>query len=223
MQAVGIILLLISIGCIVGPIGAVVIMYRDNLEGLVITPQIRDMMSGNSTILPLGGGNNNGNNNNNQNNNNNNNNNNGNNNGNTYTNDNSTNNNNNSNSFGFINPVFVGAQVDAVARTFSVTVNITSDLNYDLTINSLSATVVASQDNYQLGTISLPNPVTLPAGQTTTVTVSGSWTQDAENHINTAYQGQSSVEVNLVNPVVNVNGITVTLPEFDNVASIPIS
>ena len=54
MQAIGIVLLLISIGTIVGPIGAVVVMYRDNLPGLVITPQIRDMMNGNSTILPFG-------------------------------------------------------------------------------------------------------------------------------------------------------------------------
>ena len=54
MQAIGIVLLLISIGTIVGPIGAVVVMYRNNLPVLVFSPQIRDMMNGNSTIFSSG-------------------------------------------------------------------------------------------------------------------------------------------------------------------------
>ena len=52
MQAIGIVLLLISIGTIVGPVGAVVVMYHNDLTQLVIPPQIRDLMNGNSTILP---------------------------------------------------------------------------------------------------------------------------------------------------------------------------
>ena len=64
MQVIKIILVLITVGCIVGPIGTVVIMYRNNLSQMVITPQIQQLTnSGNNNS------NNNGNNNNNNNNN----------------------------------------------------------------------------------------------------------------------------------------------------------
>jgi hypothetical protein len=50
MQVVSIILVLITIGTVVGPVGAVAIIYRDNLGGLVITPQINDLMHGNGIL-----------------------------------------------------------------------------------------------------------------------------------------------------------------------------
>ena len=144
MQAVGIILLLISIGTIAGPMGAVVIMYRDNLAGLVITPQIRDIMNGNSALIPSGKNANDNINNNNLN----------------------TNDNGSSVAGGLITPVFVGAQVDSSSRTFTVTVNVTNNFGYDFTVNGLNATVESSQDHYLLGTVSLANPITIPAGET---------------------------------------------------------
>lgn len=91
MQKVRVILTLITIGCILGPIGAVVLMYHNDLSQIVITPQIQNLFSNNNN-----NGNNNNNNNGNSNNNNSNNNNNGNNNDN---NNNGNNNNNNGNSF----------------------------------------------------------------------------------------------------------------------------
>jgi len=75
VQKLRIILVLITIGCILGPIGTVAIAYRNNLSQMIITPQLKDLLSGNNN-------NNNGNNNNNNNNNGNNNNNNNNNDGN---------------------------------------------------------------------------------------------------------------------------------------------
>jgi hypothetical protein len=51
MQAVGVILFLISIGTVVAPVGAVVLMYRDNLTQLVVPPEITDIINGNSPIL----------------------------------------------------------------------------------------------------------------------------------------------------------------------------
>ena len=53
MQVIGIILILISVGTVVGPVGAVAIIYRDDLSQLVITPQIRDIINGNSPIIPV--------------------------------------------------------------------------------------------------------------------------------------------------------------------------
>jgi hypothetical protein len=203
MQVLSIVLVLISIGTIVGPIGGVVVMYRDNLVGLVVTPQIRDIMNGNSTILPINSGNNDNNNY-------------GDNNGNTNNGDTGT-----SVPGGFLTPVLVSAQIDNATRTLTVTVNVTNPLSYDLTVNSLNSTIVCNQHNYQLGAISLANPVMIPAGQTSQVTISGYWTQDAENHIHSEHQGATSIDINLVNTAINVNGIVIQSPEPINAGSIP--
>jgi hypothetical protein len=192
MHALSVVLLLISIGTIVGPIGAVAIMYRDNLVQLVVPPQISNLINGNNNVMQDNGNNNN----------------------------NNDNGNNNSGGGGLINPVFVGAQINSEARTFTVTVNVTNSFSYDLTLNSINATVESSQDNYQLGTISLTTPVTILAGQTSAVTVSGAWTQDAENYVLNNYGGATSIDVNLVNTTVDVNGIVIQETQPINIGNI---
>ena len=195
MHALSVVLLLISIGTIIGPIGAVAIMYRDNLVQLVVPPQISNLINGNNNVMQDNGNNNN----------------------------NNDNGNNNSGGGGLINPVFVGAQINSEARTFTVTVNVTNSFSYDLTLNSINATVESSQDNYQLGTISLTTPVTILAGQTSAVTVSGAWTQDAENYVLNNYGGATSIDVNLVNTTVDVNGIVIQETQPINVGNIPLN
>jgi len=195
MHALSVVLLLISIGTIVGPIGAVAIMYRDNLVQLVVPPQISNLINGNNNVMQDNGNNNN----------------------------NNDNGNNNSGGGGLINPVFVGAQINSEARTFTVTVNVTNSFSYDLTLNSINATVESSQDNYQLGTISLTTPVTILAGQTSAVTVSGAWTQDAENYVLNNYGGATSIDVNLVNTTVDVNGIVIQETQPINIGNIPLN
>ncbi len=44
MQKLRIILALITIGCILGPIGTVAIIYRSDLSQMVITPQLRELL-----------------------------------------------------------------------------------------------------------------------------------------------------------------------------------
>jgi hypothetical protein len=53
-QLVSIVLALISIGAILGPVGAVVIIYHNDFTQLVIPPQVRDLMNGNSSLIPTG-------------------------------------------------------------------------------------------------------------------------------------------------------------------------
>jgi hypothetical protein len=195
MHALSVVLLLISIGTIIGPIGAVAIMYRDNLVQLVVPPQISNLINGNNNVMQDNGNNNN----------------------------NNDNGNNNSGGGGLINPVFVGAQINSEARTFTVTVNVTNSFSYDLTLNSINATVESSQDNYQLGTISLTTPVTILTNQTSAVTVSGAWTQDAENYVLNNYGGATSIDVNLVNTTVDVNGIVIQETQPINVGNIPLN
>jgi hypothetical protein len=184
MQLVGVVLLLISVGTVVGPIGAVAYTYRDNLVQLVVPPQIDDLIGGNSSMLPQ-----------------------------------ST----NQGSGAFLQPVFVGSMVDTASRSFSVTVNFTNTLGYDLTINGITAQVVCAAHDYQLGTISLAAPVIVLADQTSQIVATGSWTQEAENHVQNQHPGSTSIDVNLVSLTINVNGITIQQNEPISVGAIPIA
>ena len=188
MQALSIVLLLISIGTILGPIGAVVIIYHNDLSQLVIPPQIRDIMNGNSNLIPHGNSNGNG----------------------------------NSGMGGLLNPVFVSAQIDDRAHTFTVTFDVTNNLNYDLTLNSFNTDVEITQANYPGGSLSLSNPVTVLAGQTVQLTISGHWTQDAQNYIANNYPGATSFDIYLANTTINVNGITIQINEPIEVGNVPI-
>jgi hypothetical protein len=175
MQVVSIILVLITIGTVVGPVGAVAIIYRDNLGGLVITPQINDLMHGNGILA------------------------------NNYAVN--TNQDDNSVGGGLVMPTLVSSSVNNVDRTFQVIVNVTNPLNDDLTINSITSDVECSQDHFQLGSISLASPVAIPSGQNSILIVSGYWTQDAENHIQTSHGGQTSISVDLINTSIDINGL----------------
>jgi hypothetical protein len=196
MQTLSIVLVLISIGTIVGPMAGAVIIYRDNLSQLVVPPQINSLINGN---------NNNGNNSNNE-------------------------SNVGSGNFGagdggggFPTTTFVNSQINDEAKTFTVTVNVTNNFNYDLTINSLNATVESSQDHYQLGTISLDSPVIIMSNQTSLVTVSGAWTQEAADHVQNNFAGATSINVDLAYVTIDVNGIIIQQTQPINVGDIPLT
>jgi hypothetical protein len=191
MQIVGVILLLISIGTTVGPVGAVVVMYSDDLTALVVPPEIEDIFSGNSTLLAdnlyqTGSGD------------------------------------GDLGTMGFVMPTFVSATVDAPTRTFSVTVNVTNILNYDLTLNALNATVDLSQDSAELASIHLSSPVSIPAGQWSLVTVSGTWGEAAENYYFNN-PGATSINVTLASATIDVNGIVVQMSEPIEIGEIPLT
>ena len=189
MQFVGVILFIISVGLIIGPVGAVVYTYKDDLSGLVIPSQLKDLMQGDASTLLNGASSGDG------------------------------------NSFlgGLIEPVFVGATVDSESRTFTVTVNITNNFDYDLTLNSLSADVKSAQDNYHLVTISLSNPVTIVSAKASIVTVNGYWSQQAENLFLNNYSQDTTIDVILDNILIDVNGITVESTEPFPIGNIPLS
>jgi hypothetical protein len=196
MQKLSIILVLISIGTMVGPIAGAVILYRDNLSQLVVPPQINNLVNGNNS------------------------------------NSNSGNNNSNvgSGNFGvgesdggITAPTLVSEQINLEAKTFTVTVNVTNSFNYDLTVNSLNATVESSQDHYQLGTISLDSPITLVANQSSLVTVSGAWTQEAVDHVQNNFPGATSINVDLAYVTIDLNGIIIQQTQPINVGDIPLT
>jgi hypothetical protein len=191
MQIVGVILLLISIGTTVGPVGTVVVMYSDDLTALVIPSEVEEIFIGDSPLLAdniyesgIGDG--------------------------------------NLGTMGFVMPKFVSATVDVTTRTFSVTVNATNILNYDLTLNALNATVVTTRGGAELASIHLSIPVTIPAGQWSMVVVSGTWGQAAEEYyINNP--GATSINVTLASAGVDVNGIVVQMSEPIEIGDIPLT
>ena len=225
VQALKIILVLITIGCIAGPIGTVVIMYRNNLSQLVITPQIQQLTnSGNNNSNNNSDNNNNGNNNNptisNPNNNIGNNDgstgnvngNNQNNNNSDYNNSGDSNNNgssNNNNNPSGVSPTFLNGQINTAQKTITLTFSITNNLNQATTISQMSGIVEVTNDQYQLGTVSLQHgPVTISSSQTVTVTVSGALTQDGQSHLAQDYKGVTSLDVTVPNGSFTEDGVT---------------
>ena len=175
MQALSIVLLLLSIGTILGPIGAVVVIYHNDLSQLVIPPQIRDIMNGNSNLIPHGNSDGNG----------------------------------NSGLDGLMKPVFVSAQSNVAAHTFTGIFNVTNTLNFTLTLNSFSTDVEFTQANIPAGSLSLSSPVTVLAGETSQLIISGHWTQEAQDYIANNYPGATSMDITLTNIAININGITI--------------
>lgn len=184
MQVVGVLLTFLSIGLIVAPVGAVVVIYRDDLTGLVVPPELKGAVNGdasfilNDDVKSITGY------------------------GDSDPNDILN---------GFVTPTFVDAQVDESARVFTVRVNVTNPLNYDLTLNSLS-TDVQSVEGQTLAHVDVAQPITMPSGQSTIISVQGSWTQAGDSFI-TQHWSDTSVTVALANIVVNVNGVSVERSE----------
>ncbi|HSV49450.1 MAG TPA: hypothetical protein VLH35_03960 [Candidatus Acidoferrales bacterium] len=180
MQIVGVLLGLLSVILIVAPVGAVVVIYQNDLTGLVIPPEINGLITGEGSSLFLnGGGSGDG-----------------------------------SSISNLITPTFVSADIDNVANTFTVIVDVTNNINYTFTLNTFSTDVKTAQDNYHLVSVSLSNPpVVLSPGATSRVTIVGAWTQESENYFVQNYAGASSISVQLVNTTIDINGITVTLSE----------
>jgi hypothetical protein len=206
MQAVGVILTLITIGTILGPIGAVVIIYREDLTQLVIPPELNNLIKNN-------GDNNN-------------------NNGFNPNDNNGFNPNDNSNNYnvsvdnGFsdlFNPRFISAEIDKETGTCTINFELTNSMDYPVTLNALDANIAVTQDMYPAGTITLTNPVTIPSKQTTLVIVTGYWTQDAKNYINNNYSEATSVELYSTNMTVNANGMSIQITEIINLGSIPVN
>lgn len=183
MQVVGVLLALLSVSLVVVPVGAVVVIYRDDLTGLVVPPEVKGVLNGDTSFI---------------------------------LNDNvesitgsSSDPNDVLNSF--VTPTFVDAHVDETTHTFTVRVNVTNPLNYDLTLNELSADVLSTQGQ-TLATVNVGQPVTMPSGQSTIIQVQGSWTQAGDSFI-TDHWYDTSITVALANIVVNVNGVTVERSE----------
>ncbi len=210
MQAVGIILTLITIGTILGPIGAVVVIYREDLTQLVIPPELTNLLNhdqngDNNSLNP---------------------------NDNNYNGDSPFNPNGNPNNYNistsddfsdFFQPKFISAEIDPETNICTIKFELTNNKNSDTALNALNSDMAVTKDMYPAGVISLSTPITIPSGQTATVTITGYLTQEAQNYIQTNYPDLTEAELYATNMSLNINGMYIQVTDVIDVGSIPVN
>ncbi len=196
MQILGLLLILINVGAIVGPIAGVVVIYQGNLQDLVAPPDVQNLVTGTINTLTFSSSN--------------------------PSIPSTPGNSGGSTTANFAMPQYVSSSYDVAARTVTVVLNLTNPLNITLTINQVSADVKCHAHAFFLGHAEIPSAVDIPPAQTVDITVVFAWTEAAQAHILSAHQGESTINVDLVNITVNVSGITIETPSTYNV-DIPIS
>jgi hypothetical protein len=111
-------------------------------------------------------------------------------------------------------PTIVGEpEYDEESRTFSVTFQYINSLPIDVTIKSLTGNIECDKHRFPLGNTSLSKPVSIDAGETGTLTVVGTWTEEAISHFETAHKHEETVDVVLVDFVVDISGIKIELDQ----------
>jgi hypothetical protein len=111
-------------------------------------------------------------------------------------------------------PTMVGEpEYDEASRTFSVTFQFKNTFPVDITINSLSGNIECDEHRLHLGNASLSEPVSIDAGETGTMTVLGTWTEEAISHFETAHGDEEFVDVVLVDFAVDVSGIQIQIDQ----------
>ena len=111
-------------------------------------------------------------------------------------------------------PTMVGEpEYNEATRTYSATFQFKNSFPVDLTIKSLSGNIVCYEHGFTLGNASLSKPVSIDAGETGTLTVLGTWTEEAISHFHTAHAGEDTVDVVLVDMAVDISGIQLQMDQ----------
>ena len=180
MDKVRILLTLITVAIVVGPLVVEVVIYKDNLSGLIIPPEINNLMNttgGNGSLLETS----------------------------------------------IEVPQMVSSEYDPISRTVNFSFNFTNPFNFNLTLRSMSASVVCTQHDFSLGKVALVNPIQLRGGETALIPVTGTWTEDAVNHFTTEHPGAQKISVDLTGMNVDISGITLDLTQRIHVGEIPLT
>jgi hypothetical protein len=122
-----------------------------------------------------------------------------------------------------MNPVLVSVQSDPASHTFTGIFKITNTFNYSLTLNVFSADAQITHDSIPAGNIHLDSPVTIAAGQTSQITISGQWTSQIQEYMANNLPGISSIYISVTNVVIDINGITIQYAGPIEVGDIPLT
>lgn len=116
--------------------------------------------------------------------------------------------------FGLEAPAVVDElEYDATTRTFSVSFEFKNSFPLNITIKSLTGNIECEEHGFHLGIASLSKPVSIDAGETGTLTVLGTWTEEAIAHFGTAHGAEEIVDVVLVDFAVDISGIQLEMDQ----------
>jgi hypothetical protein len=173
------VLTVITIAINVLPIAAVLLMYQNNLLGLIVPPEVNTIVD--KVLTP-------------------------------------------EDSLGeaLENFTLVDSHYDAASRTVTLTFEIANPLQFDMTIDSMSADVRCAEHGFPLGHATITNPVAIRAGETAEISVEGTWTQDALQHFMTAHAGAKTIDIELTGISVTVNGVSIQTDEVMKIPNFPV-
>jgi hypothetical protein len=171
MDKIRLVLTLITIAIVVIPLVGTLLAYQGNLLGLIVPPELNDLVDD----LMGGGG---------------------------------------DGGSGLEPPTMVGEpQYDAATGTFSASFQFKNSFPLDITIKSLSGNVECVEHHFPLGTASLSEPVSIDAGDTGTLTITGKWTDAAKTHCQNEHADEEFVDVILADFAVDISGIQFEMDE----------
>jgi hypothetical protein len=104
-------------------------------------------------------------------------------------------------------------QYDEASRTVKLKFQFKNTFPFDVTINSISGSVECAEHGFHLGVVMLDEPVSIDKDETKTITLLGTWTEEAISHFRTSHAGEETVQANLVDLTVDVKGIQFTMDQ----------
>jgi hypothetical protein len=109
---------------------------------------------------------------------------------------------------------------DPITRTFTATFTMNNPSDSDMIINAINGTVECDEHHFPIGPVQLQEPVTLKASGTAIITITGQWSDAGIAHLNADHQGQQYVSCSLVDAVFSTTtkGLTVTFPSPDAIS-----
>jgi hypothetical protein len=111
-------------------------------------------------------------------------------------------------------PTMVGEpEYDPATRTFSVSFEFKNSFPLDITIKSLTGNIGCEEHRFHLGVAILSEPISIDAGETGTVTVLGTWTDEAITHFKNAHGDEELVDAVLTDLVVDISGLQLELDQ----------
>ena len=112
---------------------------------------------------------------------------------------------------------------DPISRTVRFSFDFTNPLGIGLSLDSLTADVSCTEHGFGIGSAVLASPVVLEPNGTVPVTVVATWTDAAMAHFAAAHVGAKSISVDLSNLNVDLAGISLSLPSKITIPNVPLS
>ncbi|MGA2386985.1 MAG: hypothetical protein ABSG33_10690 [Candidatus Bathyarchaeia archaeon] len=115
-------------------------------------------------------------------------------------------NNNNSNG---VNPTLdtSSSQINTATGKITLTFTITNSNSQAAKISKMGGTLIDGKNQVTLGTVSLSSSVTINAGQSSTVVVSGTLTSQGKSDLSNNFAGDTSIDIEISGGSMTINGV----------------